>query len=105
MTTKHGKVMKLHDKLKTYLQRHKTYDHNTYHGGDILQGIPTNKSTWTLNKMIMWGHVTNQMHYISTCRRTMDTKLGKVLTYIEKLPSQKPHDILVPWPTWGYVTI
>ena len=46
MTTKHGKVVKLHDKLKTlYLHCHKTYGHKTYHGGDILQGPPTHKST------------------------------------------------------------
>ena len=40
----------------------------------------------------MCGHVTNQIHFISTDRRPMDTKLGKVLTYTERLPFLKAHD-------------
>ena len=40
----------------------------------------------------MCGHVTNQIHFISTDRRPMDTKLGKVLTYTERLPFLKVHD-------------
>ena len=39
----------------------------------------------------MWG----QIHCITICRRLMNTKLGKVLTYSERLPSLKPHDPLI----------
>ena len=35
----------------------------------------------------------------------MDTKLDKLLTYSESLPSLKPHDPLIMLPTWGYVII
>ena len=40
-----------------------------------------------VNHMVLRGHVTNQICYISTCTRTMDTKQGKVATYCEGLPS------------------
>ena len=58
----------------------------------ITQGILTHKVTWSLNKVVMWGHVTNYIHYISTCRRPINTKLGKVLTYSKRLPYLKSHD-------------
>ena len=45
------------------------------------------------------------MHYISTCRRPMNTKLGRVLTYFERLPSLKPNDSFLTWTTWGYLTV
>ena len=51
-----------------------------------------------------WGglgdHVTNHIHYIP-----MDTKLGKVLTYCERLPLLKPHEHLITWPMWDHVII
>ena len=66
------------DKLKTlYLQYHNAYGHNTYQGDDIPQGTSINKFSWTLNGIVMWGHIKNLTHYISTCRRPMETKLGK----------------------------
>ena len=36
---------------------------------------------------------------ISTCRRPMDTKLGKLLTCSERIPSLRQHDSLITWPT------
>ena len=53
---------------------------STYRG-NILQGTPTHKFAWLLNKMVVEGQVINLKRYISTCRRPMDTKLGKVMTY------------------------
>ena len=50
----------------------------------------------TLHLAILSCHVTNKIHYFSTYRKHMDTKLSKVLTYCEKLPSLKQHD---PLPT------
>ena len=32
----------------------------------------------------------------------MDTRTGKVLSYRERLPFLKPHDLLTMWPTWGH---
>ena len=45
------------------------------------------------------------MHYISTCKKLTNTKLGKVLTYSEKLLSLNPHETLMAWPTWGHLII
>ena len=38
-------------------------------------------------------------------RRPMNTKLGNVLTYSDRLPSLKQHALLITWSTWGQVTI
>ena len=34
----------------------------------------------------------------------MGTKLGKVVTYHERLPLFKSHDPLIAWPMWSHVT-
>ena len=47
----------------------------------------------------MWGHVV-----ISTCRRPMDTKLDKLLTYSDSISPLKPHDLLITW-TCGHVEV
>ena len=80
-----------------YLHHHNSYGHKTYQYNDITQGAPSHKFAWPLSVMIMWSHVTNEIH-ISTCRRPINTKLGKVLTYSERLPSLKPHDPLITRP-------
>ena len=92
------------DKLKTYLYQQNAYGHKTYQRSDITQGVPTHKFTYPLNEVVMWGHETNWICYISTCRRPLNTKLGKSLTYNERLPSLKSHDPLITWRTWGHVT-
>ena len=33
--------------------------------------------------------------FISTCRRPIGTRLGKVLPYCDRLPPLKPHDLLI----------
>ena len=34
----------------------------------------------------------------------MDTKLGKVVTHQDRLPTLMSYDSLITWPTWGHVT-
>ena len=58
----------------------------------------------SLRWVVMLGHVTNNIHYISTCRRPSDTKLGKVLTNCDRLPHLKSCDFLITWPTQGHAT-
>ena len=53
----------------------------------------------------MWGHVTNQIRNIFSCRKPMDTKQGKVLTYSKRFPPLMPHDHLITWPIWSHLTI
>ena len=67
------------DKLKTlYLHFHNTYGKKTYQGGGIPCGISNHKPPWLLNEVVLWGHTTNEI--IFTYRKSMDTKLDKVLT-------------------------
>ena len=55
----------------------------------------------------------NWMLHFSTCRRPIDTKLGKLQTYSEMLPPLKlqdplitwSQDPLITWSAWGQVTI
>ena len=54
------------------------YDYQTVQGGDMLRGALTHRYAWHLNGVVFLGHETNKIH-ISTCRRFIDTKLGKVL--------------------------
>ena len=65
----------------------------------LTRGAPAQKIAWRFEEVVMWNHVTNSIHYISTCRRPMGTKLSKVLTYRERLPPLKPHVLLIAWPT------
>ena len=37
------------------------------------------KFEWHINGVVLWSHMTNRIH-ISTCRRHIDTKPGKVMT-------------------------
>ena len=55
--------------------------------------------------MVKWSHATNLIHYISTCRRPTNTKLGKVLTYNDRLSFLKPHEFLITWPISGHLII
>ena len=84
------------------LHYHHAYGHNTYEGVGMSQGAPTHKFTWLLLEVIMWGHVANTFF---TCRRLMNTKLRKLLTFSERLPPLNSHDTLTTRPTWGHVTI
>ena len=54
-------------------------EYQTFQGGDMLQGALTHTYARHVNGVVLWGYVTNKIH-ISTCRRCIDTKLGKVLT-------------------------
>ena len=58
----------------------------------ILCGPPTNNFAWHFNGVVLQGHTTNKMH-ICTCWWHADTKLGKMLTYSERLPPWKTDDL------------
>ena len=79
--------------MKHFYSYQNTYGHQTFLGGDIPWVAPTNKIAWPLDG-VLWGHGTNKVH-VSTCRRPMDTELGKVLTYCDWIPVIKPHDPLI----------
>lgn len=73
---------------------------------DIQWGAAFHSVTWSFNHVVLWGHMTNNIRYISSCRRTVNTKLGKVVIYREKLPPLNvwSHDHpLIRWPMWDQV--
>ena len=47
--------------------------------------------------MVLQGHVTNENHYIFTTRVPTATKLGGMVTYLDRLLRLKPHDSLITW--------
>ena len=87
--------------IKSISPFHNAYDHQTCQGGDIPQGIPFFKFVWPLNEVVLWGHATSQTYDISTCRRPMNTELGNLLTYSERLSRLRPHEHLITWAPWG----
>ena len=58
--------------------------HQTYQGGELPRGAPTEKFAWLLNEVVSWCHVTNLIYCISACRGSIGTKLDKVLTHHER---------------------
>ena len=89
-------LVRSRDKLKIYLPYHNACGHQTCHVGDIPWGGPTHR--------FAWRHFHMKIH-LHTSRRPMETELGMVLTYRERLSLLKPHNPLIRWPVWGHDTI
>ena len=51
------------------------------------------------DEVVIWGHVTNEIQYISTCRRPMNSKLDEVLFCLESLTlnAKWPFDHVATW--------
>ena len=65
--------------IQSILNYQNAYGHQTSQSGDLLLGAFTHKYAWHLNAVVSWGLMTSKIH-IFTRRKSMDTKLGKVLT-------------------------
>ena len=62
--------------------------HNGYgHQACQVCSIPQRSSTCT--HKLTWGHITNQIYYISTCRRPMDTKTRSGANLLWEAPTIK----------------
>ena len=61
-----------------FLHYQNAYDHQTFQGGDMLQGALTHIYAWHLNGVVLWGHMTNEIWCINS--RLVNTTLGQVLT-------------------------
>ena len=68
-------------KLQGYLHYYNASGFQTCQGGEVRQGARTHEFGKPLIDMFLLDHVINQIQFISTCRRPIVTKLGKVLTY------------------------
>ena len=84
------------DKLiSSYLQYHSSYDHQIWEDRNLPWWAPAYTVIWTFNHVVLWDHVTNLNHYISTSKVFMATKPGKMLTYLDGLVSIMQHDRLI----------
>ena len=49
-----------------FLHYQNAYDHQTFQGGDMLQGALTHIYAWHLNEVVLLGHVTNKIISLPT---------------------------------------
>ena len=79
-------LSKSHHKLKpSHLHYRNTYGHQTWQNTDLPWATPTHKITWLFGHLVFQDHVTNWNHYIATITVSVGTKLGRMLTYLERL--------------------
>ena len=80
-----------------YVRNQNAYGQKTYQRSDIIHRAPTTKFPCPLNEIT---------HIISPpAKKPINTKLCKVLTYIERIPLLKPHDTWITWPTRAHMKI
>ena len=81
----HG-LARLPDKLKPqYLHYHSAYSDQTWQDDNLFWWAPDCKVTWLFDHVVLRYYVTKQNHYISTIWVSMDTKLCRMVTYIDGL--------------------
>ena len=87
-------------KLKLlYLHYRNTYDNLTWQNGDLPWGAPTYKVAWPFDHMFLQDDETNWNHCISNVTVPIDTRLGRMVIYLEGLiPIELPHTF-VTWPS------
>ena len=99
-----GGLARSRDKLNLfYFHYQSNYSHQTYQYDSLLWWPRTHNVTWALYLVVLWGHVTNWNHYISTTRVSIAAKLGRMITYFDGLLPIKSFDPLITWPyemTW-----
>ena len=80
-----------------FFDYHNIYGHKIRHDGDLTWVLLTNKVQWPYNHVVLWDHVTNEKHFISTTKMLMATIRGRMMTYLEWLLPIKSHDHIVMW--------
>ena len=78
---------------KTCLQCHSAYGHQIWQDGNLSWLALAHKITWYFNHLVLEDHLTNESHCISITTVPMTTKLGRMVTYIERLQPIKSHDL------------
>ena len=83
------------DKCKTlYLHFGNIYDHQTWQSGNLRWRDPSFKGMCPFGYVVTWQKKKN---YFCTSTIPMATKLGRVITYGQKTPYTKLHDLLITW--------
>ena len=79
---------------KTCLHYHNAYGHQIWQDSNLPLEAPTHKVTWLFDLVIQWDHVTNKNQCISATTVPMETKLGRMLTYLDGFPWHFNHMVL-----------
>ena len=87
------------DKLKLYLHYRNTYDNLTWQNGDPPWGAPTYKVAWPFDQVFLQDDETNWNHCISNVTVPIDTRLGRMVIYLEGLLPKELPDTFVTWPS------
>ena len=85
-------------KLKSlYLHYRNIYGHKTKQYGDLPWLLFAHKIIWRYNHVVLWDHMTNLKHCVSTTIMLMATKYGWVMTYLAWRLPMKSHDHIIRW--------
>ena len=88
---------------KTCLHYHGACGHQTWRDGNLSWWYLTHIITWHFDHLVLEDHVTNENHCITITTVPMATKLGRMVTYLERFQHIKLHNPLTMWPckiTW-----
>ena len=91
-----------------YLFYQSAYGLQSWQDGNLTWQAPTYKFTWPFDHMVLQGHETNKNHFMFTSIVPLATKLGTMITYLDRFPPLKSHDSLITWSdeiTWKTKTI
>ena len=85
-------------KLKPlYLHYHIAYGHRSWWDGSLSWMVPNHKVTQHSVYVVLQSHTTNKNHFISSIRVPMATRIGRMVTYFERLLTIKPFFALIKW--------
>ena len=62
-----------------------------------LARLLNHKVKQRINYIVLQGHFTDQSVYIFFIRKTMATKLGSIITYLDGILPIKSHEALISW--------
>ena len=91
-----------------YLYYQSAYGRQSWQDGNLTWQAPTYKVTWPFDHMVLQGHETNKNHFMFTTIVPLATKLGTMITYLDRFLPLKSHDSLITWSyeiTWQTETI
>ena len=72
-------------------------DHQSWQDGNLTWQAPTYKVKWPFDHMVLQGHETNKNHFMFTAIVPLATKLGTMITYLDRFLPLKSHDSLITW--------
>ena len=85
-------------KLKTlYLHYQSVYGHQTRQDCNLPWWVLAHTITWHFDHVFLEDHVTNQNHYIFLFKVLMAAKVGRIVTYLERLLPIMSYEGSITW--------